>query len=186
MDIAIHKLNVDRIDDYLKFFEERAFSDNPNWAGCYCVYSHCERETWSKRYVTQNRNDSIDWIKKGILNGYLAYGNNGVVGWMGVDLRTNYASLNYRVNREDQVHPIASIVCITVDPEFRHQGIATQLLNHAEKQLKTEGVDIIEAYPYVDSESPAHNHKGPFSMYKKAGFKIYEEDGETAVVRKSL
>ncbi len=186
MDIVIHKLDVDRIDDYLKFFDERAFSDNPSWAGCYCVYSHCERETWSKRSISQNRNDSIEWIKKGILNGYLAYSNNDVIGWIGVDLRTKYASLSYRVNHEDQLHAIASIVCVTVDPNFRHQGIATELLAHTITQLKHEGIDIIEAYPYVDSTSAAHNHKGPFSMYKKAGFKIYEEDGETAVVRKSL
>ena len=31
-------LTADREQDYLQFFDSRAFTDNPKWAGCYCYF----------------------------------------------------------------------------------------------------------------------------------------------------
>ena len=40
MNIAIKALSLDLIDDFLYFFDEIAFTDNPEWSGCYCVFYH--------------------------------------------------------------------------------------------------------------------------------------------------
>ena len=37
MNIEIKKLTADLLDDWLYFFDNTAFSDNDNWAGCYCM-----------------------------------------------------------------------------------------------------------------------------------------------------
>jgi len=38
MNINIKKLSPQFIEDYLYFFDHRAFCNHPEWAGCYCMF----------------------------------------------------------------------------------------------------------------------------------------------------
>src|SRR5437588_3701687 len=38
--IEVKPLGVDTLDDFLAFFDRRAFMDNPFWFGCYCMDPH--------------------------------------------------------------------------------------------------------------------------------------------------
>ena len=38
MNIEIHKLNKDMAEDYINYFDNRAFSDGSMEKGCYCVW----------------------------------------------------------------------------------------------------------------------------------------------------
>ena len=44
MEIEIKKLTPDMADEYLRYFEEVAFTDHDEWANCYCLESHLPRE----------------------------------------------------------------------------------------------------------------------------------------------
>jgi hypothetical protein len=38
--IDLVKLSSKNIDDYVYFFDKVAFSKDPDWAGCFCVWYH--------------------------------------------------------------------------------------------------------------------------------------------------
>lgn len=40
MSIEIKALAPELLDDYLAFFDSVAFTDNPDWSGCYCCFYH--------------------------------------------------------------------------------------------------------------------------------------------------
>ena len=40
MEITIKPLSSDPIADYLSFFYEKHFTDNPDWSKCYCYFCH--------------------------------------------------------------------------------------------------------------------------------------------------
>ena len=40
MAIAIQPLTKDLLPDWLDFFDNIAFADNPEWADCYCYICH--------------------------------------------------------------------------------------------------------------------------------------------------
>ena len=40
MNIEIKSLSPELINDYINYFDNIAFTDNKEWAGCYCLYYH--------------------------------------------------------------------------------------------------------------------------------------------------
>jgi GNAT superfamily N-acetyltransferase len=48
---VIHPLTPARLNDYLRFFDTRAFTDNANWSRCYCFYPYCDSSAreWNAR-----------------------------------------------------------------------------------------------------------------------------------------
>lgn len=38
VDIEIRRLGKETKDDFLRFFDKDAFTDNPEWDGCYCQF----------------------------------------------------------------------------------------------------------------------------------------------------
>lgn len=56
-DVQCFELSRSRLDDYLAFFDGRAFTDNPRWSGCYCYFPlhDPEKTDWHKRSAAENR-----------------------------------------------------------------------------------------------------------------------------------
>ena len=83
MDIIIKNLTPDSLEDFLNFFDNIAFSDNPDWAGCYCHFYHFPgtMEQWGEVTKERNRNATIDLIKEKRMAGLLAFVNKKPVGW---------------------------------------------------------------------------------------------------------
>ena len=82
MDVIIKQLTPGLIDDFLNFFDNIAFSDNPEWGGCYCHFYHFtgNMEEWEQASKDQNRNATIALIKEEKMKGLLAFVNNEPVG----------------------------------------------------------------------------------------------------------
>ncbi len=94
MELIIRPVSAENLDDYLQFFDRDGFSDNPDWAGCYCAFNHItDEEGWQARTGLQNREYVSDKIREGKLNGYLAYSEGHVVGWVNADDRLAYKRL---------------------------------------------------------------------------------------------
>ena len=78
MSLIIKQLDSNLLDDFLDYFDNVAFTDNPGWSKCYCQFYHFEgkRNEWLHSTSKQNRNAAIDMITSGHMNGFIAYKNN--------------------------------------------------------------------------------------------------------------
>jgi len=187
--VEIRPLTPQRLDDFLDFFDHRAFPDNPKWQSCYCHFPHADhaRVNWHDRSAQDNRAATCDRIDTGTMTGWLAYSNGLAIGWCNAGPRRFIEGLF------DAPEPIAdrigAISCFVVAPAFRGQRVATRLLNAACDGLRERGFEWAEAYPRADSDSATENHYGPLAMFTAAGFErvVSPNDSNGGItVRKAL
>lgn len=185
--ITIRLLSKERIPDYLDYFDSRAFADNPDWGSCYChfLYADINFKSWGQFTAQENREAVIQLIGDDQMRGYLAYVNRKAIGWCNAAPRVLIPALKRLPG--DKIDQIGSVVCFVIAKEFRHQGIASQLLAAACAGFQEQGLTIAEAYPRPRSKSESSNHYGPLKMYLAAGFEVYRKDpGKRMIVRKEL
>ena len=186
---VIRELTPELLDDYLKFFDNDAFADNPAWAGCYCMYYHFSGtdEEWDLRTASENRATISDLIRNGQAHGLLAYVGGKPVGWCKAAPRLALPKLNlYKDLQVDDADRVGSIVCFVIAKPYRGRGIARRLLNAACDVLARRGFAFAEAYPRKHVESEADNYPGPLKMYLSAGFTIFRDVDRCVIVRKPL
>ncbi len=184
-DIIIKKLTSELKDDYLEFFDFRAFSDGNIQKGCYCVWHHwTEMHEHERSLMPENerpyrkRNYAKELIEKSILNGFVAVYQDKIVGFCNADSKDNYFRLN-KDNAPDswigshEGDKILSIVCYTVEPDMRRKGIAKAMLEYACQYAKENGYDSIEGYPSRGKFSIS-DCGGSVEMYTDQGFDIIE------------
>ena len=186
MNIEIKPLTKDLKDDYLFFFDNIIFQENPDRSKCYCYDYHflgdvdtCTREA--------SRSAVINLINENKLRGYLVFDNDKPIGWCNANNRLNYQRLlrdyDYVDNPDDKV---CSIVCFLIHPDYRRQGIAKKILEKIITDYTDTDYDYFEAYPKKEASSCEGNFKGPLELYKKYDFKINKEYDNYYVVRKKL
>ena len=186
MKFDIRPLTKDLKEDYLFFFDNIAFEENPDRSSCYCCDYHflgdaetCTREI-SRPFVA-------NLINENKLTGYLVFDNDKPIGWCNVNNRLNYQRLlrdfDLVDNREDKV---CSIVCFLIHPDYRRQGIAQQIIQQIITDYSKKDYDYIEAYPRKGKLSSEGNFKGPLELYKRFDFKINKEYDDYYVVRKKV
>ncbi|MBY9019937.1 MAG: GNAT family N-acetyltransferase [Candidatus Lokiarchaeota archaeon] len=189
MNLDIKPLTSDLIKYFLNFFDNIAFSDNPEWGGCYCHFYHFpgNKEEWGKATKDQNRNATKTLIKKEIMKGLLAFVNNEPVGWCNVNSKDVYEKNPFDNESEEVLEgKVASIMCFLIAPAYRKKGVARKLLIHAIEMLKEKGYAWIEAYPRKGDLSDAHSYHGPVSLFNSEDFTIIREDEHFLLMRKSL
>ena len=183
----IKPLTTNSIPDYLDYFDNRAFIDNPDWASCYCNFLYADRKVkdWGQYTATENREAVIHLIGEGQLQGYLAYVESKAIGWCNAAPKSLIPQLRHVGDGDpDQ---FGSIGCFVIAPGFRRQGVASQLLAAACEGFRLQGLDFAEGYPLPRSQSEASNHFGPLKMFLAAGFeKTGLKAGRRLIVRKSL
>ncbi len=189
MAIEIRSLGPQLVDDYLDYFDHTAFTDNPDWAGCYCYFylaDHLEQD-WDMRIAEQNRRAVSDLITSGGMHGYLAYVDGEVAGWCHAGPKTYFPTL---IASEELAEPdmaeTGSIVCFNVAPAQRRRGIAAALLEAACQGFAVLGLKVAEAYPRPEASSDAAHYHGPLQMYLRAGFETHRQFLTYQVVRKTL
>ena len=183
-DYVIQALSPELLDDYLNFFDNMAFADNPKWASCYCYFPHAPHdiEKWHDRTGEQNRASVIESIREGRMHGYLAYKDGAPVAWCNAGPRTAVTILDPDVDAKK----IGSIVCFIVAKPHRGKGVARRLLDAACDGFRRQGFEIAEAYPRPDAHDDATSHFGPLKMLIDAGFQPFKEDNGSLIVRKRL
>jgi len=189
MDLKIKEMTPDLLDNFLYYFDEIGFADNPDWSVCYCQFYHFPGtiKEWEKRSKEENRNASIDLICSGKMSGFIAYQDDDPVGWCNANLRENYEKIPYEDDSPDsQGKKIAGIVCFLIAHTHRRQNVARQLLQYIILNFKDKGYDIIEAYPRKGKLSDAHSYRGPITLYESEGFTLYKEFPNFNVMRKIL
>ena len=194
----IERLTPSRRDDYLAFFDHErgpAFSDNPEWAKCYCHYYEVPPAlTWPDFDGNANRIAMASRISAGEMEGYLAYEDDHVVGWLNAQ---PYHKLQYACARMRIATPplpvapcdAAAIVCFVVAPAKRRQGVAHALLAAALGNLSARGIAIVDAFPWNTEPgdiAPTDHYHGTLSMFERAGFVQIATHENVTVVRKQL
>ena len=186
MNVEIRKLTTELLDDYLHFFDTHE--------DCYCVcYASDNHEGKDFSQKETRRNHAAQYVKDGMIQGYLAYWDNQVVGWCNANSKKNCLKcegwnvmLSAVSTKESANGKVKSIFCFTVAPDMRRKGISTQLLKQVCKDAAIDGFDCIEVYPNREFKDTFSDHMGPIDFFKKHGFVLYEEAGKKVVMRKEL
>jgi len=201
MELEIKKLTIDLLDDWLNFFDNNAFSDDDDWPGCYCMHFHWNagldsRNSWDasleqvyrKTGKADNRGRAIRLIKKGTMQGYLAYHNGTVVGWCNANDKHKYNTvLNSFFGNADKERKVKSVVCFTVSSKARRKGIASKLLEKVCADALEEGYEYVEAYPMCDNRYGPIDFQGSVTFFEKHGFeKSGHKMDDSFIVRKNL
>ena len=73
----------------------------------------------------------------------------------------------------------AGVMCFTVAPEFRGQGLQSQILTELKQYGKSKGWTSIEAYPFSNDAIAKHGAAlkwpGMTAGYENAGFKLLQD-----------
>jgi ribosomal protein S18 acetylase RimI-like enzyme len=181
MEIKVKRLTTNLIGQYLKFFDDIAFCDNPEWSQCYCCYNYL---TDDKEVNTRELCQQL--IKEEKLNGFLAFIDDVPVGWCNCDVITNYPRIMMSPNAKDLTDDTVAVVCFTIDPNKRRKGIATKLLEEAIRYYKSKDYKWMEASSMKGASTDAENYIGPKSLYDKLAFKTVRENERFVVLRKEL
>jgi ribosomal protein S18 acetylase RimI-like enzyme len=195
--IVVERLTPATREDYLAFFDHErgpAFSDNAEWARCYCQFYRVPRALdWKAFTAEQNRVAAGASIACGEAEGYLAKAGGETVGWLHAAPRHKlpHAFERLRVEPTDidvPSHDAAVIVCFVVAPAWRRRGVATALLDAALADLAARGIAIVDAFPFKagDSTSSTDHYHGPAALFASRGFEPIGGNDEMTVVRRRL
>jgi GNAT superfamily N-acetyltransferase len=193
MDIEIRKLSPELINDYISYFDQTAFSDHKEWSWCYCIYYHWDQELEASWQLSQSagcmRENAIRLIDKGVLQGYMAYIDDKVVGWCNANDKCGYNALIERKELWDDAEhdaKVKSIVCFIIAPEMRGKGIASKLLKRVCDDAASEGYSYIESYPLNSGNDVYANYHGPGLIYERNGFVLFKKFENDSIARKYL
>jgi GNAT superfamily N-acetyltransferase len=111
-------------------------------------------------------------VQQSIPVGVLAYDGEQPVGWCSVAPRETYLRLQRsrtmpRVTPPET--PTWTILCFFVARPYRGKGVAHALLAGAIAYARSQGAQIVEAYPF-DTAGTSSTHRGHSSLFRKAGF----------------
>ena len=184
--------------EFLALFD-RAFPDNPDWSGCYCLYYHCAESPWESTpaRAAAHRATMAERIEAGLQRGFLATAGGRAVGWLNAGPRQGYSNPRGYEGDAD-----AWAMCFVVDPAWRGRGVGTALLAGALAAFRAKRLRAVEAFPRpapttgapagTAGATPADDfattaYKGPLSTYLKAGFEPVGPGAHgTVVVRATL
>lgn len=194
MNISIHALTLARQADFFRFFDDVAFADHPEWSWCYCTFFHSNDTVDNAEFPITCREDARrqaqGLIDSGTMQGYLAYSDDGgVVGWCNAGDKSSYRRLtaNEALWPDREGERVLSVVCFTIAPDARRQGVAKSLLQHVCEDASARGYTAVEAYP-ISGEHDCFDHfHGYPALYEACGFVPHRtlEDGYS-IVRKVL
>jgi GNAT superfamily N-acetyltransferase len=194
----IERLTPRHGNDYLRFFDHEkgpAFADNPEWATCYCRYYEVPVAiSWPSFDGAANRDAMDARIASGEMDGFLAYAEDEVVGWVNAQPyhKLAHACARLRIDAPRlpvPPHEAAAIVCFVTAPAWRRRGVARALLEGALGNFAARGIHVVDAFPWIvgpeDTAATDHYHGSP-AMFTAAGFVEIARHDNVTVVRKSL
>ncbi|MEJ2352738.1 MAG: GNAT family N-acetyltransferase [Anaerolineales bacterium] len=178
-----HPVTPDRWNDLVHLFEHHG---NPGY--CWCMYWRLSSSQYDKSGSSTRKNAMKEIVASGAHVGILAYLDAVPVAWCSVAPRGTYQRLerSTTIKRiDDQI--TWSIVCFYLDRSVRRQHVALELLHAAVEYARSQGAQVVEAYPVeprLDSEGNpdykvTYRFMGYLSTYLKAGFEDVTPPGAT-------
>ncbi len=197
MKLTIKPLTPDLTQDYLDFFDNRAFSDNNPNGPCYC--NAPTMDTASLRQMESEfgndvkgvlRRYAVKQLAEGKIFGYLAFDDNISIGWCNTGNMEAYSLNNFQFipdfARQTKCGKTMSVVCFTISPEYCGKGVASALLERVTADALAMGYAAVEGYAHIHKECGDYDFKGPIHLYEKAGFVEVTRVDDKVVMRKKL
>lgn len=199
MNIEIHKLTPDIVEDYINFFDVTPHNQKRHSAKCYCVYwcsDNCEDKDFNTKAA--RRDCAVQYVNGNNIQGYLAYCDDKVVGWCNANTKSDclgcigWKGMNGKrkgfipTEESNPEIKIKSVFCFAIAPEMRRQGIASKLLERVSQDAAEDGFDFVEAYPDKEITDKSEDFVGYIKMYEKLGFTVFHETNKKIVMRKPL
>ena len=192
--ISIKHLTPELNDDYLDFFDHRAFTDdNPN-GPCYCTSAN-QAEEEIRQMVSEFRTYgvketvrryAVEMLNQNRIQGYLAYDGDVSVGWCNAADMESYAGFVPEFARKNACGKTVSIVCFEIAPEYRGMGIASAFIDRVCSDAKSEGYAAVEGYAKLSDQRNDFDYQGPVRLYEKAGFTEAARENGLVIMRKVL
>jgi GNAT superfamily N-acetyltransferase len=180
MKIEIKALTPELGETFIDYVRNIDFSYAPHWQFCHCQYYHlnCDSEVWRSRTSEQNEILARQNIRDGIMQGFLAFDAERVVGWINANDWRNYALLENDEELLGFEGKSGLVVCFLIHPDYRRQGLAKKLLKTAVENFREKGYDRVIGRPFFWSQHPERQYHGVPAMYEELGFeKISEING---------
>lgn len=193
MEFIIKELSLDLTNDYLDFFDNRAFSDgNPN-GPCYCTSPFMNKIT-EEKMVSEFGNDikgtircyAVKMLKEGKIHGYLAFEGDTSIGWCNAADMESYLAFVPDFARHNKCGKTFSVVCFEIAPEYRGKGIAKAFLDRVCTDAKARGYAAVEGYANLNNKPTYYDYNGPIGLYEKAGFSEIARKDKKIIMRKLL
>jgi len=192
--IIIKQLTAELNNDYLDFFDNRAFTDgNPN-GPCYCTSPNQDEES-IKRMVCEFklfgvkesvRKYAVEMLNKNMIHGYLAYDGETSIGWCNAADMDSYVGFVPEFARKNACGKTISIVCFEIAPDYRGKGVASAFIEQICKDAKIKGYAAVEGYAELSDERNEFDYHGPFRLFQKAGFSEVARENGQVVMRKII
>ena len=196
MKIEIKKLTPDLAEDYIHFFDVTPHDKYVDEHKCYCVCWCSADHRIETDYSTAEKRRILaaQYINDGIIQGYLAYHEDKVVGWCNANIKTDclycISWMRFMQSVSDiEIDPhnkVKSVFCFVIAPNMQRKGIATQLLECVCEDAANDGFDYVEAYPRKEFIGVSSDFMGHVKMYEKFGFTETAEYDDVVVMRKAL
>ncbi|MEW5923903.1 MAG: GNAT family N-acetyltransferase [Candidatus Zixiibacteriota bacterium] len=174
---------------------EKLFGDNGACGGCWCQHWRVPQggKMWEMAKGENARQVMRQLFVENKVTGLLAFEGDKAIGWCSYGPRTDYPRIERtKAYMRDDTAGIWCINCFFIDKHYRHQGVATAMLEAALKFIKKRKVRTVEAYPVpltMDGQKlpGAFVYPGPLKMFEDAGFKIIQRFSYSRpLVRKTL
>lgn len=165
---------------------------------CFCQYYQFEGDhrDWQNRCANARDTSRValeSEIESENLNAWVARYRDQVVGWTRVrtpaEMTRAYDGRLYRglpcfSGERDNVFTLS---CFLIDPHWRRQGLATELLHAVTEWARDRGASALEALPRGSSEvTDEEQWMGPLAMYEEAGFETVHAFAPYPVLRLSF
>lgn len=194
MDIKIVKLTPKLAEDYLHFFDVTPHDDDVPGSKCYCVCWCSEDHRITTDFSSQEKRRGLarQYVKDGIIQGYMAYQGERVIGWCNANTKSeclhciSWLRFMQSIDVNDANLKIKSVFCFVIAPDMHRHGVATKLLCRVCEDAAADGFDVVESYPNKTFVSASRDFMGPVEMYKKSGFTAVCEENDITVMRKTL
>lgn len=186
-EIEVRPLAADNVDDWLTFFDDEAFPEGHDWAGCYCYFDHYPGtgEEFDLEEPEHNRRMMEALLEAGRVRGWLAYDGERPVAWLHATSRVELPHLKVDAPLPGRGRRVGVLACFVVAPSHRRRGVARELLDAAVEAFGYQGFDTVEAYPHRDAD-PDRAYRGSPRLYEDAGFQVAVELERHLIVRRSL
>jgi len=120
-------------------------------------------------------------VEAGDPPGLIAYVEGHPVGWIAIEPREKYSSLERsRILKPVDANNVYSITCFYVEKKYRLKGISTDLINAAVHYTADKGAGIVEGYP-----TEVQNEKMPAPFVYTGLASSFIQAGFTEVIRRS-
>jgi GNAT superfamily N-acetyltransferase len=163
----------------------RLFGENGACGNCWCMYYRLSRsEFHDGKSDDGNKNAFKDIVWADKPTGILALYEGEAIAWCAFAPREDFIKLaKSRVHKRIDDKRVWSIPCFFIDKRFRRNGVSVALLKGVIDYSRSNGIEILEAYPTIPTKEKLPDSFlwiGLYKSFERAGFEIVDRTSKNS------